>query len=265
MSRNTHEYAKYYQDNQQVKIGIKLADDKYLQVGGVVRSIEEDLLILELVGTASAEESAVEPGSDIVLSTWTGWSLLHCSGLLTQKIYHRRAFIRLAGPVIERQSREYFRMDVSLPICYTIPERQLLPDVHKEWASTRGVMLKLPGPVLQSCPDGYKVAGWNDSGDIEPQRVNLSGGGLRFLTPVYVKPETLVTIDLFLPFIPPRVIHTVVETLRCSEIMLDTGRGVRYLTAMRFHFINAKDRESIIAFIFAEQRRILSSRVCNCL
>jgi hypothetical protein len=89
--------------------------------------------------------------------------------------------------------------------------------------------------------------------------VNLSGGGLRFKTPVYIKPETLVYINLFLPFIPPRVIHVVAETLRSNEIIL--GRGSSYMTALRFHFINDRDRETIIAFIFAEQRRLLGGRV----
>jgi len=263
MARKARDYAKYYQKNQQVKIGIKLADSKYLEVDGLVRSIEKDLLALELVGTAPVEESAVAPGSDIFISTWTGWSLLHCSGLLTQKICRRRAHIRLAGPVIEKQAREYFRIDVSLPLCYTIPERQLLPDVHEDWAVTREAMQTLPGPVMQANSYQYKVAGRNYSGDIEPQTVNLSGGGLRFKTPEYVKPWTLMAIDLFLPFIPPRVIHAVAETLRCNEIMLNRERGGSYLTAMRFHFINDKDRESIIAFIFAEHRRILRARACN--
>lgn len=253
------EYAKYIKPDQQTKIGIKLADNKFFDASGVVRSIEGDRLTLELIGNESAGERAVEPGTDVFIATWTGWSLCRCSAVLTQRINGRQVSLRLTGPVVERQNREYFRLDVSIPVSYTIPARQLLPDVHAEWAAVRGAMQRLATPVLMPCPDGFKVVGWDGGNVIEPQRVNLSGGGMRFKTLGYIAPETLVVVDLFLPLIPPRVIHTVAETLRCNEIVLGRG-GNNYITAMRFHFINERDRETIIAFIFAEQRRILSSR-----
>ena len=263
MAETAHEYKKYFTNVQQVKVGIKLTDNKFLEVGGLVRFIEGDRLTLELLGTEPVEETAVAPGADVFITAWTGWSMFRCSAVLTQKIYSRRIFLRLTGPVIEKQTREYFRLDVSIPLCFVIPEKQLLTDIHEEWTTTRKLLSGLPCPVLQPCPDGFKLVRWNDQGVVMPQMVNLSGGGMRFKTPENVKPGTLVAINLFLPLVPPRVIHAVAETLRCNEIMLGREQGKNYITAMRFHFITDNDRETIIAFIFAEQRRLLSTHAGN--
>ena len=260
MTAAASSYALYFKEEKQARICIKPANSKTLDVTGLVRFIEEDRLTLELVGSEALEEMSLEPGADVFITFWTGWSLCRCSAVLMQKVCGREVSLRLSGPVIEKQTREYFRLDVSIPLCYSIPEKQLLPAVQEEWASDQGHLKECAAPVLMPCPDGFKVVRWNDHGEIGPRLVNMSGGGIRFKTPEYVEPGSLVAINPFLPLIPPRVIHTVAETLRCSEIVLGREKGNNYITALRFHFISDKDRESIIAFIFAEQRRMLKQQ-----
>jgi hypothetical protein len=75
--------------------------------------------------------------------------------------------------------------------------------------------------------------------------------------PEYTEPGTLMQVNLFLPLVLPRVICEVAEVLRCSEMMLLWSKGNSYSTAMRFHCIEEKDRETIISHIFMEQRRSL--------
>jgi hypothetical protein len=261
MSSPEREYTPYFKEEMQAKICIKLADKRLLDVTGLVRSIEGDQLTLELVGTEPVEEEPAEPGCDVFITFWTGWSLCRCSAELVKKISGRRVFLRLTGPVIEKQTREYFRLDVSIPLCYTIPGKQLLSVVREEWNEARRLLKESAAPLLVACPGGFKVVRWRGNGqdEIAPRPVNLSGGGLRFKTSEYVKPESLIAISLFLPLVPPRVIHTVAETIRCSEILLGREKGNNYITSARFHFIDDKDRETVIAFIFAEQRRLLNS------
>jgi len=253
-------YTQYFKEENQAKICINLADSKILDVTGLIRFIEGDRLTIELVGTEPVEELTAKSGSDVYITFWTGWSMYRCTAVLMQKIYGRRVFLRLTGPVIEKQTREYFRLDVSIPLCFTIPENQLLSAAHEEWSAARGLMKESAAPELVACPGGFKVVRWNGQDEIAPRQVNLSAGGLRFKTSEYVQPQSLVAINLFLPLIPPRVIHTVAETIRCNEIVLGHEKGNMYITALRFHFISEKDRETIISFIFAEQRRLLSTR-----
>lgn len=254
-------YSRYFKEDNQAKIGVKLANNKFLDVTGLIRSLEGDQLIIELVGSESVEELTAESGSDVFITFWTGWSMCRCNAVLMRKIYGRRVFLRLKGPVDEKQTREYFRLDVTIPLCYTIPEKQLLPSVHENWEAQRKLLSECAAPVLVPSDGGFKVVRWNGQGEIAPRLVNLSGGGLRFKAREYVEPGTLESINLFLPLVPPRVIHVVAETLRCNEIVLGHEKGGNFITATRFHLINDKDRETIIAFIFAEQRRLLNTRV----
>jgi c-di-GMP-binding flagellar brake protein YcgR len=92
-----------------------------------------------------------------------------------------------------------------------------------------------------------------------PQNVNLSGGGVRFKTLEYIEPLTMVLVDIFLPLAPSLVISTVAEVVRCNEVQLTWEKGTKYNTAMKFVKIDEKDRETIISFIFGEQRNQLQA------
>ncbi len=252
------EYTQYFKEDTQVKVGIKLADGKLLDISGLVRFIEKDRLTLEMVGNDIPGQVDASEGAATFITFWTGWSLCRCNGILVQKIYGRRIFLRLTGQVIEKQTRDYFRLDVSMPLNYYLPESQKVTEVHEEWISMLG-MLKQHSPVMSPCADGFKVVRWDGRDDIPPHQVNLSGGGIRFKSGEYIKPQSLVILNLFLPLVPSRVVHIVAEVLRCNEILLGREKGQSYMTAARFQFISEKDRESIISFIFSEQRRILNS------
>jgi hypothetical protein len=261
MKKTTFDYQKYFVFDQKVKIGIPLTDNPVVEVNGIVRYIEGDRLTVEFIGIESAEEAEVPLGAEVTVTTWNDCLLCQCTAKPTQK-YCRRIFLHLTGPVSETQSREYFRFNVTIPLNYTIPEIQRLPDLLGEWNATREYMLNLPEPELQQSPDGFKLVRWSDHGIILPHTINLSGGGMRFVTPEYLRPETLVAVSLFLPLAHPAgVIHAMAESLRSSEIKVGRGRGVRYMSALRFHYINDKDRERIIAYLFSEQRRSLKKRV----
>lgn len=259
MTGATSEYSRYFTEGGQTKIRIRMTDSQDLDLSALVCFIKKDRLTLDLVGSDAVEDMPLEPGGEVAITLWTGWSLCRCNAVLIRKMYGRRVFLQLIGPVDEQQTREFFRLDVSIPLSYTIPRKQILSTMHEEWLASRELLNELPAPLLAACPEGFKVVRWNGQGEIAHRTVNLSGGGLTIKTSEYVTPQSLVVIDLFLPLAPPRIVHIVAETLRCNEIVLSREKGCSYLTAICFHFISEKDRESIIAFIFAEQRRMLNS------
>jgi hypothetical protein len=259
MASAASEYAQYFKEDNQVKAGIKQADGKLLDISGLVRFIENDRLTLEVVGNDLPGRVDADEGATVYLTFWTGWSLCRCNAVLAQKIYGRRVFLQLTGQVIEKQTRDFFRLDVAIPLKYEIPETQHHSEIEQLWVSVREELTELPAPIFAPSADGFKVVRWNGSGEIPPCQVNLSGGGMRFRTREYLEPHTLVMVNMFLPLNQPRVLPVVAEVLRCSEIVLGREKGQSYITACRYHFINEKDREGIIAFIFAEQRRILNS------
>lgn len=260
MRQTSAAYSRYFREELSVNVGIQPRHSKPIEVGCVVTSIDGDHLGLELCGDDYAEGLPADTGTTVHLTAWTGWSLCRCNAVVAGGLEGRRFQLRLTGQVVEKQSREYFRLDVAIPLIYSISVKQLMPDVHAEWSIARELIQTLPEPVIRSYREGFMVMRWNGRGEIMPQRINLSGGGLRFRTREYVEPRTFVAVNLFLPHAAQQVVHVIVETLRCTEIVLGRQSGTSYNTAARFHLIEEVDREAIISFLFSEQRRLLSAQ-----
>jgi len=250
-------YAACFKIGQPVKVGIHLPENILLEDHAVIMALEADRMKLELRGSGLAENGGAKAGTDVTVITDTGYSIFRCSALLETETVGKIISLILSGGISEKQQREYFRFDLHLPLVYSIPENQTPATVKADWQTNRIRNKELPPPILGRHKDGFRVMKWKNLEDLQPERVNLSGGGLRFRMPEYTEAGTLMHVELFLPLHEPRVISVVTKVVRCDEMMLLWTRGNFYSTAMRFHYIEEKDRETIISHIFMEQRRSL--------
>jgi hypothetical protein len=250
-------YEEFFKVGKPVKVGIHLDENLLLEDHAAIMSLLGNRMKLELWGESLAENGGAKAGADVTIVSDSGSSVFRCSASLETGASGRVITLILSGGIREKQLRDHFRFDVSLPLIYSIPENQTLISVKSEWQMNKIRHQVLPPPLMDSHEDGYKVLKWNDLENLPPERVNLSGGGLRFRMPEYMEPGTLLHVHLFLPLAPPRVISVVTEVLRCNEMMLFWTRGNFFSTAMRFHCIEEKDRETVISYIFMEQRRSL--------
>ncbi len=250
-------YVKHFRVGQPVKVGIHLDQNILFEDHGTVRGMEEDRMKLELWGAGLAERGGAQAGADVTVITESGYSVYRCSALLENEAVGRNLSLVLSGGICEKQLREHFRFDVYLPLAYAIPENQALAAVTAQWEMNRIRLRDIAPPETASHADGFRVVRWGEREELLPERINLSGGGLRFRMPEYTEPGTLMELYLFLPLVPARVIHVVAEVLRSTEMMLFWTSGNFFSTALRFHCIDEKDRETIISHIFMEQRRSL--------
>jgi hypothetical protein len=249
-------YESHFKIDQQVTVVVRQRNKKFLESNAVVVSIDKNHLCVEMLGAGLPADVELEPGAEAHITFWTGWAHYRCNGILEGVGPGKQFRAKLFGEIIEQQRRDYFRLDMALPTTYQVLS-QHASNVDMDWTVERERLLSIPAPEMETAGDGYKVLSWNGKGEILPREINLSGGGIRFKTPELWETGTLVAIDLFLPLAPCRVIHTIAEVLRSNEITLRLEKGTQYMTAMRFIHINEKDRETIISFIFTEQRRLL--------
>lgn len=259
MNGITVPYEEFFKIGRPVKIGIHLAENILLEDHASIMFLDGNRMKLELWGEGLAEKGGAKSGADVTIVSDSGHSIYRCSAALETETSGRIVTLILSGGIREKQLREFFRFDVSLPLVYSIPENQTLISVKSEWQMNKTRHQYLPPPLMERHEDGFKVLEWNDLENLAPERVNLSGGGLRFRMPEFTEPGTLMHVDLFLPLAPPRAISVVTEVLRCNEMMLFWTRGNFFSTAMRFYCIEEKDRETIISHIFMEQRRSLQA------
>jgi hypothetical protein len=265
MNEGTAPYAHYFKVGRPVKVGIHLAENILLEDHAVITAMDDNRMKLELWGSSLAEKGGGKAGTDVTVITDSGNStIFRCSASLETETTGRTITLLLSGGIREKQLREYFRFDMHLPLVYSIRENQNPISVKTDWQINKTRHQEIPPPIMGRHKDGFKVMKWKGVENLPPERVNLSGGGLRFRMPEFTEPGTLMHVDLFLPLLLPRVITVVTKVMRCNEMMLFWTRGDFYSTAMRFHCIEEKDRETIISHIFMEQRRSLQATIETC-
>jgi hypothetical protein len=258
MKRKYTDYEKYFTAGLQARVLIRLTEDKFLDRNAEIISLDHDLVRLEILGDVTVNELSNKAGARVTVSVSSGWGLCRCNASLEQVFNGKEICIRLTGEVSEQQRREYFRLDIDVPLIYKVPDDQHQVSVTAKWNENRK-KYQYAEPVMFAYGDGYKVAKWLGGDDLLPQNVNLSGGGVRFKPLEYIEPLTMVLVDIFLPLSPSLVISTVAEVVRCNEVQLTWEKGTKYNTAMKFVKIDEKDRETIISFIFGEQRNQLQA------
>ena len=251
------DYSKYFEELQKINLAILLGGGGTFDGTAAITSFKGDLAWLELYGSEQPPRGGVQPGAEAWVSVWTDGALCRCDARVESVRDERNFTVRLVGEVKETQRREYFRLDVSLPVLYKVLDNVTPEDAESGWISDRKVFCRPPEIVPTA--DGPKVVGW-DGEDVPSMRVNLSGGGMRFRVSSLVASGTLVKMTLFLSLPQPRAIYVVAEALRCQEITLSREPGQHYSMSLKFVMIADRDREAIISYLFNEQRRELMAK-----
>lgn len=258
MAKRKINYELFFKEGQQVKIGVRLSSNLLRESNGEISTFSENRAKVELLGDAPKAIAALEPGSRVTLSGWSGWGFYCAEAILVAKISPQEFDLRLEGAVEEIQRREYFRLDVSLPVTIATPDQQTIAALSEQWEKKKARNQAAPPPRIFASAKGYRAI---DAAKKEypAEDLNLSGGGLRLRMPSAVSGGTRIHVDIFLPATPPRIISTVAEVLRCNEVTLRIETAPIFIVAMKFILIEEKDREAIIAFLFSEQRLQLQS------
>lgn len=250
-------FAEFLRPDHQVRIGFRLTDSEpAIELNAVVINIDNDILYLETFESNSGQLAQIPVGTPAIILSSENWAFCRCQGVLSAAVA-RDFTIKLRGEPEVQQRREYFRMDVYIPIAYSVAEDQQLSVVEGMWKARR--ILGEFGEPPRTVPfqGSFKVLDWNDGQNIDPCRVNLSGGGMKIKTPQAFTSGALLNLDIFLPLSPLRVIAAVGSVIRSNEIRLTLDNRPAYATAMRFVFMSEKDCEYIITYIFNEQRNSL--------
>ncbi len=254
MANRKIEYDQYFKTGQQVKLAIISSGTMSREINGEIAEVAGDSASIEILGEGIPESlSTKKQGTRLSLAGWSGWGFFQTEVIIEKVFSAKNITVNFVGDIEEKQRREYFRLDVSLPVRIDCPVAQSPVAIREQWTSSRDKNLNAPPPRMVPTAKGYRVS-LPGGTDIQPQNVNLSGGGLRLRTPAAILPGDLVNVDLYMPLAPPRIINTVAEVLRCNELTLRLEKESIFITAMKFIHIEDHDRESIIAYLFAEQR-----------
>lgn len=253
---NNLDLSTYIRPDQQIRVAIHLRDETFLDFNAVVVRIDGNHLYLETFRSGEKQIAAVSKGAIANILTTEAWAF--CRGKGTVLETSGRSFtIEIDGPLEIQQRREFFRLDVFLPVAWTVPEDQQLSSVSGIWKARKMLLDNSPSPKPVPFQGSFKVSGWDNMPDIEPRRVNMSGGGLRIKLPEELSSGTLINLDIFMPSLTLKPVIAVGSVIRATEVLLNLETVPSYVTAIKFLHITENDQERIISYIFNEQRNKL--------
>lgn len=178
---------------------------------------------------------------ELNVTFFTKSALLQCKAIVTGRFKKGTIFlmqIELLSALKKVQRREYFRFPCRIPIEYRIIE---------------GVEKTVVEPG-----DAYNIDEWQMDWK-KGVMLDLSGGGVRFVTTTLEKTEALVQVrfDIVIDD-KPDVIYSFAHLLRSER---NPNNKSLFDTRIEFWRMDQGTREKIIRYIFEEQRRNRSKQL----
>lgn len=261
------EYAKLFVSGQRVKFGIARQNGKIFYEWAQIISLEDDLLQIQLSRDILPVDVKLNLGTVLELRTGKEGSGQGCRSIIVSEQPDAVFFVRLFGEIIINELREYFRIDVYLPIKHSIPADQSVESVKTTWlniikqraASLTPLKFLSVKSLEEIAQEGYYV--WDD---VVPIPANISGGGIRVMLPEKLADDHLVNLEIYLPIAEPVIIDAVGEVVYVNPVEIYRGHETFYITGMKFRFIEERARDRIVNFISAEQlKRIRQMRLVS--
>lgn len=212
-------------------IGRKVSDKKY---GSQVLDFDGDRTAKIAMPIREGKVIPLEIDDDYNLCFFTNSGLYQCTAQIKKRYTENRMYVMdviFLTPLKKFQRRKFYRLDCLFPIRYRIvPKEQFEKRNEAEHDNEKDEILWEEGTIS-----------------------DLSGGGIRFHGNVECKKGDFVEIVLPLSLqsgiIPLSLYMKVVSCVHFE------GSRVAYETRGEFLNINEKERETVIKYVFEEQRR----------
>ncbi len=212
-------------------IGRKVSDKKY---GSQLLDFDGDRTAKIAMPIREGKVIPLEIDDDYNLCFFTNSGLYQCTAQIKKRYTENRMYVMdviFLTPLKKFQRRKFYRLDCLFPIRYRIvPKEQFEKKNEAEQDKEKDEILWEEGTIS-----------------------DLSGGGIRFHGNVECKKGDFVEIVLPLSLqsgiIPLSLYMKVVSCVHFE------GSRVAYETRGEFLNINEKERETVIKYVFEEQRR----------
>ena len=212
-------------------IGRKVSDKKY---GSHVLDFDGDRTAQIAMPISEGKVIPLEIDDDYNLCFFTNSGLYQCTAQIKKRYTENRMYVMdviFLTPLKKFQRRKFYRLDCLFPIRYRIvPKEQFEKKNEAEQDNEKDEILWEEGTIS-----------------------DLSGGGIRFHGSKECKKEDLVEIVLPLSLqsgIVPLSLY--MKVVACVHF---EGSRSAYETRGEFLNINEKERETVIKYVFEEQRR----------
>ena len=258
-------YASYFSVGMKVGVGIPLPNTEIFLDWALINEVDEDLVSLQLSRDQLPVGVSLHEGQIVDLRGGKDDAAYSCRAIIVIEGRESRVLLRLIGEIVTDELREYYRIDAFLPIKYYISREQDPERLNKEWQSRRIQRLNAEHLSKQQRWDSSFVA---NSADLPPERhqealpdehdtswntiiplaASISGGGIRIVSHQHFEEGQYVPLEIMVPM-PRRIVEVVGRVVFVNPKLGTAGDRENYHVALKFVFIDERDRDAIVNHI----------------
>ncbi len=282
---NTEQYEEYFTKGLKLTVVIPMENSEIFRDWAVVVDLNEDMLTLQLSRDVLPSSVRLEEGTELDLRIGQNSNGYRCSAVFVSFLGTGLISLRLTGNITTSELREFFRINLFLSIRYEGTNGGNLEAVLAEWRTRREKSSALlaermeeferrrkeylfrlaSGEIDEESRDEAEVDEFNPVDEswesVNGTAVNVSGGGLRFVTVDKMKMDELLFLEIMVPVTPPRVMETVGRVVFTQPNLSFRDEEEHFNVAVQFIFIDERDRDALVQHIAnIEALRIRCSR-----
>jgi len=261
-------YASYFSVGMKVGVGIPLPNAEIFLDWALIHEVDEDLVSLQLSRDQLPDGVTLHEGQIVDLRGGKDDAAYSCRAIIVIEGVESRVLLRLIGEIVTDELREFYRIDAFLPVKYYISREQDSELLKKEWQSRRLERLNAEQLRKQQRWDSSFAA---NSADLPPERhqetapelpdqddsswdtiiplaASISGGGIRIVSHQHFEEGQYVPLEIMVPM-PRRIVEVVGRVVFIKRKLVPAGDRDSYNVALKFVFIDERDRDAIVNHI----------------
>lgn len=241
MAKEILKYEEHFSPGMRVQVEIPLQEKKVFRDDAEIASLHQDLLQLRLSRTLLPLTAVLEIGTPLSIRTGKQGAGFRCRGIAVEYDGMSGLLVRLTGEILSSNDREYFRIDVYIPLTY-----RLHADGDDSETNREG-----PQEGFSWDHQGEQDSAARNSGPENPLPVaaNLSGAGVRIHIPDRFDIDQLLELTLFLPPAYGGPTTLTGQVVYVTQVGSADNTGRIFDTALRFVGVDDLHRENLVKFI----------------
>lgn len=270
------EYGSSFSTGMKIEIRIPVPCAKPFCDWAVISTLQGDQISLQLSRDILPEGVSLRVGQVVECRNVNDARGRSHRAIVVGKGFAQELQLRLIGEIASDEQREFFRVDVFLPVAYRRSSIQSLFGLQRQWQLKRrertadenarkkkhkedhSRRLKLrrtapadpaeacthldhgdsPGPVLHD-------ESWNA---VIPRAINICGGGMSLVIDQAYAVDEFVLLEILIPS-SGRVVDIVARVIFANRVSSAGGSHPCYNSGMQFAFIDEGDRAAIVNYI----------------
>ena len=271
-------YAEHFPKDLKITICLPMEANETFRDWAIVQELEADVLTLLLSRDQFPSAVILKYGDTFDVRFGKEGAEQRCSVIFADKVGLGTIKVRLTGEVSTGELREFYRIDAFIPFRHEVPKEQNLNALIGKLRKRKRDRLATEAARRAAFEEEQRLlvlrtaAGEFDAGDDEQPKkkdqkvavfnpvdeswdnvsaaaLNLSGGGIKYVTSELFKAEDLVLMEIFIPSNPPRIADCIAKVVFKNINYSIKSDKLHYNVALNFVIIDDRDRDAIVTHI----------------